>query len=91
MTMSEWQVSKTRVRPQHYGAVCRSFFVPGTTCQALVLGCLAPCAQIPFWVPVSDTLSKAISTATRYLIPDVKKVAASILGATRSMNRTITR
>ncbi len=81
MTMRRWQGSKTQIRSQHYGAVCRSFFVPGTACQALVLACLA------LRVPVSDTLSKDISTATRYLIPDVKKVA----GATRSMNRTMTR
>ncbi len=73
MTMSGWRISKMHVRPQHYGTLCRSFFVPGTVCQALVLGCLAPCAQIPF------------------LNLLIKKVAASILGATRSMNRTMTR
>ncbi len=65
MTMSEWQVSKTRGRPQHYGAVCRSFFVPGTTCQALVLGCLAPCAQIPFLNLLIKKVAGAIRSMNR--------------------------
>ena len=65
MTMSGWRISKMHVRPQHYGTLCRSFFVPGTTCQALVLGCLAPCAQIPFLNLLIKKVAGAIRSMNR--------------------------
>ena len=68
--MVSWKVVHS-CAAKRYGVARRSFFVPGTGCQARVLKCLA----LEHWLclPVSDTLRKITRQLSRYLIPVLRR------------------